>query len=124
MDLDDQSTPSFLIDHDDENSTPPLIRNTHESSTTQKQGDSTNDNNSAGTIDHEFDYSSSDDHSNVETDDEGSLDLDNGTATRSETEGPDAESTMRVTYNAQSSANLLLNWKKRMEPLRLFTYML
>ena len=92
MDLDDQSTPSFFMDHDDENSTPPL-----------EQGDSTNDNHSAGTIvDHEFDYLSSNDHSNVESDDEGSLDLDNGTATQSETEGPDSEGFMRETYNVQT----------------------
>jgi len=59
MDLDDQSTPSFFRDHDDENSCPPLSHNTHESCTDQEQRDSTNDNNSTGTLDHEFDYSTS-----------------------------------------------------------------
>ena len=95
MDLDDQSTPSFFMDHDDEHSTPPL-----------EQGDSTNDDHSAGTIDHEFDYSSSGDNSNVDSDDEGSLDLDNGTATVSQNERPNAQ-TYDVTENQAAMSNRL-----------------
>ena len=99
MDLDDQSTLGFFRDHDDENSSPHLSCNTHESCTDQEQGNSTNDNNSAGTIDHECDYSSSDNDSNVESNDEGPLDVDSVTGAQSETEGLDVEGTRRETLN-------------------------
>ena len=55
-----------------------------------------NDNISAGTIDHEFCYSSSDNDSN---DDECSSDLDSVTGSQSETEGLDSEGTRGETFN-------------------------
>ena len=99
MDLDDQSTPSFFRDYDNENLYPPLSCNTHESCTDQEQGNSTNDNNSAGTIDHEFVYSSSDNDSNDESNDECPLDVDSVTGAQSETEGLDLEGTRGETFN-------------------------
>ena len=103
MDVDDQSTPSFRDDNDNENSSPPFGRDTHDSCTDQGQGNTMNDNNSARTIDHEFGYSSCDIDSNDESNEECSLDVDSVTGAQSETEGHDMEGTRGETFNLPSN---------------------